>query len=454
MIEKLLTTDDARKLSREEIYELHKKHGNSTFIDLLQQLGFDKKVVSADGLLLRYDDGSEALDFISGFGSVPFGHENNPNILHPHPNAMAAALAYDLVQITPGKINKFFFFNDGARPNESAFKIARAYTGRKKILFAENAFHGRSLGTLSASSNKEYKDLFEPLVPGFESIPYNNINALEEKLKTKEFAALILEPIQGEAGVIIPGIGYIRSAEFLCKKYKTLFILDEVQTGFGRTGKMFAAEHDDTSPDIITMAKALGGGLAIIGAMGVTDEVYSAYAKKTRCLLDNSTFGGNYRSCETAIDSINRIVNENLVENARENGKYILEKLKPLKEKHKIIKDVRGEGLLIGVEFEKPAEGGLKNLLLSGIERISGNMIDREDVSALFAGRMLNEHGILIAFSLNNHYVARFEPPLIVTKEQIDKAVDAFDKVLEKYPSYSSLLNVTMKEYIGRKIKR
>lgn len=446
MIEKLLTVDDAKKLSRKEIYELHKKHGNSTYIELLQQLRFDKKVESADGLTIKYDDGTEALDFIAGFGSVPFGHDGIPNILHPHPNAMAAALAYNLAKITPSKINRFFFFNDGARPNESAFKIARAHTKRKKILFAEGAFHGRSLGTLSASSNKAYKDLFEPLVPDFESVPYNNIDSIKDKLKTKEFAALILEPIQGEAGVIVPNVGYIKESEELCKKYDTLLILDEVQTGFGRTGKMFAAEHDNASPDIMTVAKALGGGAAIIGAMGVTDEVYSAYSKKTRCLLDNSTFGGNYKSCETAINSINRIVDDKLVENAYVLGNYFLEKLKPLKDKHGIIKEIRGKGLLMGVELKKPADKGIKNLALSGIEKISGNFIDREDVSALIAGRMLHEHGVLAAYGLNNHYVLRFEPPLIVTKEQIDKAVYALDKVLEKYPNYSSLLNATIRK--------
>ena len=450
---KLLTIEDATKLSEKQVHELHRKHTNPMLVSLLEQIGYNKKVISASGSTIHYENGDTALDFISGYGSVPFGYRGKPNFLQTHQNCMAAALAHNLAKITPGQINKFFFSNSGTEAVEGAIKTARAASDRYKILSTIGGYHGKTFGALSASGKEMYKTPFSPLVPGIDFVPFNDLKKLELRLSTSEYAAFLVEPIQGEAGVMVPGDGYLSAAQQLCNKYQTFLILDEVQTGFGRTGKMFAADYEGIKPDIIALGKALGGGEAVIAATGYTDAVYKkAYGRKKTCLLHTSTFGGNYSSCEIAINTINRLINENVVEHVDLLGKYILGQLQYLAKKHPMITKVRGRGLLIGIELAKPATDGLKNVAFQSIEKLTANVLDREDVSSMVAGIMLREHGVLLAFTLNNPYVIRIEPALTITKPDIDKVIAALDATFTRYRSFSAMLAATLKSYAGNKL--
>jgi len=280
-----------------------------------------------------------------------------------------------------------------------------------------------------------------PLVPGFEQIPYGDLNALENKLKNKDVAAFIVEPIQGEGGIIVAPKGYLKGAEELCKKYNALLIVDEVQTGFGRTGKMFACEEEGVCPDIMTLAKSLGGGVVPIGAFITTQDVWQqAFGGMEKCLLHTSTFGGNTIASAVGIASINAILNKKLPERASELGAYMLSGLNTLKERFKIIKDVRGRGLMIGIEFEQPEKGLLSKFAGKFYREFTGSMV---------AGELLNNHQIITAYTLNNPNVIRLEPPLIVTKEDIDNVLNSLEEIFTKNQDLIKLTWSTVKTVTG-----
>ena len=326
---------------------------------------------------------------------------------------------------------------------KGALKAARIATGKTKIISCEGSFHGKTFGALSATGRKKYQNPFEPLVPGFEKVPYDDLEALEEKLKAKDVAAFIVEPIQGEGGIIVPKQGYLKGAKELCSKYEALLIADEIQTGFGRTGKMFAS--DDVSPDIMCIAKSLGGGVMPIGAFICTADVWDkAFGGMEKCLLHTSTFGGNTMACAAGIAAINTIIEKNLPEKATEMGKYMLDGLKTLKDQYKIIKDVRGKGLMIGIEFET-AEKSLLN-------RVTGGAVNKfysEFTGSMVAGELLNNHHIITAYTLNNPNVIRIEPPLIISKEDIDIMLNALEDILKKNKGLFKLTLSTVKNVTG-----
>lgn len=279
---------------------------------------------------------------------------------------------------------------------------------------------------------------------------YGDADALEDALKGKDVAAFIVEPIQGEGGVIVPHDGYLKEVRELTTKYDAYLIFDEVQTGFGRTGKMFACEHENVVPDIMCLAKSLGGGVMPIGAYIAKDDVWKkGYGTMDRCLLHTSTFGGNTLACAAGITAIKLILDKNLPEAAKEKGEYFLGRLKELKEKHKLIKDVRGKGLMIGVEFNQP-EGGI-------IDKLSGGAVSRlsnEYLGSLVAGELQNKHHIITAYTLNNPNVIRFEPPLIVTKEQLDRVVEALDEIMTRSGSLLGMTLSSAKTVIGSLFNR
>ena len=287
------------------------------------------------------------------------------------------------------------------------------------------------MGALSVTGREKYQRPFRPLVPGCETIPFGDLDLLEAKLKGNDVAAFIVEPIQGEGGIIVPPEGYLAGVRELTAKYGALFIADEIQTGLGRTGYLFGCDYEQVEPDIICMAKSLGGGIMPVSACLAAEEVWQrGYGSSERALLHTSTFGSNSWAMAAGLASIKATLDQNLAERALERGTYLLAQLKELQQKHPLIKDVRGRGLLIGIEFEQP-EGVLNTL--------SGGMLKnlaREYQGALVAGELLNKHRIITAYTLNNPNVIRLEPPLIVEQEQLDFVVAALDDVLSQQKSF------------------
>ncbi|MCX7730981.1 MAG: aminotransferase class III-fold pyridoxal phosphate-dependent enzyme [Candidatus Caldatribacterium sp.] len=362
--------------------------------------------------------GEAYIDCIGGFGVFNVGR-NHPRVvarvieqLQLLPlssrtlfNKHQADLAEMLAQITPGDLQYSFFCNSGAEAVEGALKLARMYTKRKKFVSAIGGFHGKTLGALSVSGREVYKKPFEPLLPGTEQVPFGDLEAME-KAVDEDTAAVILEPIQGEGGVILPPSGYLQGVREICTERGALLILDEVQTGLGRTGKMFACEHYGVVPDIMTLAKGLGGGVLPLGAFVSTAEIWQVFEENP--LIHSSTFGGNPLSCVAGIETLKILKEENIPAQVAEKGKYLLERLKVLQgEFPEIVREVRGLGLLIGIE------------------------LFAEDAASLLAMEMA-QRKVLVVYTLNNPKVIRLEPPLTITYEEMDAVLSAlYDSLRE-----------------------
>ncbi len=442
----LLGLHGALSLNQGEMGDLFSRYVNPGLKTLQSVVGFDKRFVRGDGVSVYDEEGNRYLDFVGGYGCLPFGHSPSdilaaldevkevPNYLQVMTSPFQAALAHDLAQIVPEGLEITFFSNSGTEAVESALKLARGAMGEGVFVYCTGAFHGKTLGSLSVGGREKYKKPFYPLVPGTVEVPFGDADALEKALRDNKVAAFITEPIQGEAGVMVPPPGYLRKARELTRRHGALFILDEVQTGFGRTGKMFASQHDGVRPDILCLAKALGGGVMPIGATIATRKVWEkAYGGLSRAILHTSTFGGGARACAAGLASIQKIVREGLAERAAELGAYCLNGLKTLKERYKLVEDVRGIGLLMGIEFRRP--GGILDVLTAG----SVNKIAEEYIGALVASELMKRHKVITVYTLNNPNVIRLEPALTVTKEEIDFVLNALEDVLSRNRSFFSL---------------
>ena len=452
----LLTIDDVLGFSQNDVRNLYKEYVNPGLAQMMGILNFDKRFVKAEGVQVWDEDGNAYLDFLGAYGDLNLGHnppaakkawedvQEWPNLLQASLNGMTAALAHNLAHITPGSLQRTFFCNSGAEAVEGALKMARIATGRQRIVYCEGAFHGKTFGALSVTGRSKYQEPFAPLVPGCQAIPYGDVIALENVLAKKDVAAFIVEPIQGEGGVIIPPDGYLTKVRELCSRYGTLFIADEIQTGFGRTGRLFACQHEDVAPDIMCVAKSLGGGVMPIGATITTAEVWDrAYGPMDKALLHTSTFGGNTRAVAVGIASLNAIIEEDLPRRAEVNGQYLLRRLGELQDRHNLITDVRGRGLLVGLEFAKP-KGFMNKITKGAVSKLS-----EEYLGAMVAGDLLNRHQIITAYTLNNPNVIRLEPPLIVTKEQIDQVIEALNETFTRNRSHIQMVMTSTKTVVG-----
>ncbi|MDK2784463.1 MAG: putrescine aminotransferase [Bacillota bacterium] len=455
--EKLYTVETAIAQSREEIIKNHREYVNASLAGMLGLIGFDKHFVRAAGMRVWDDEGNEYLDFLGSYGALNLGHnppavlaaiervKELPNMLQASLSPLAGAVAHNLAAITPGGLKRAFFANSGAEAVEGALKLARIATGKEKIISCEGSFHGKTMGALSVTGRKKYQEPFRPLVPGCETIPYGDLDLLEAKLKGGDVAAFIVEPIQGEGGIIVPPDGYLKGVRELTQKYGALFIADEVQTGFGRTGYLFGCDYEGVAPDVICLAKSLGGGVMPVGAYVATEEVWQrAYGSMDKALLHTSTFGGNAWAMAAALASIEAVVEGKLAERARELGEYFIGRLRELQKKYPLLKEVRGRGLFVGLEFSQPE--GLLNTLTGGALK----NLAREYQGALVAGELLNKHHIITAYTLNNPNVIRLEPPLIVTKEELDYVVNALEEVLGRQKSFLSIAFTAGKNMLGR----
>ncbi|WP_188398038.1 acetylornithine/succinylornithine family transaminase [Sporomusa sp. GT1] len=402
----------------DETIEKYEQYINPAVAKLFRFMGLSTIEWEAQGNIIRDIDGKEYIDCLGGYGVFSLGHRHpkvveavkrqldlmpmSSKVLFDKPMADLAAL---MAEITPGDLTYSFFVNSGTEAVEGSLKLAKVHTGRNKIIATVNSFHGKTLGALSATGRDLFRDPFQPLLTGFSHVPFGDIDALRQAVD-EETAAVILEPVQGEGGIIVPPAGYLSAVRDICDKTGALLICDEVQSGLGRTGKMFAVEHYGVIPDIITTAKALGGGVMPIGAFTARPAIWDKYI--TSPFLHTSTFGGNPLACAAAIAAINVIKEEGLVAKAEQSGAYFIGKLTELAHTYpEVVKEVRGQGLMIGVELTKEGIGGL----------ILSEMIDK---------------GVLIAYTLNNPKVIRIEPPLIIEHQQIDYVIAALADALAK----------------------
>ncbi|QNO13472.1 acetylornithine/succinylornithine family transaminase [Alkalicella caledoniensis] len=397
----------------EKTLESYEQYVNPAMARLFRFMGLATIEETAEGIYITDNTGKKYIDCLGGYGSINLGHSNKEIVeackqqMDKMPlsskiliNSKLAELCEKLAEITPEGLKYSFICNSGTEAVEGALKVAKIATGKPEIIATKGGFHGKSLGALSATGRELFRTPFEPLLPGFKHVPFGDIDAMKNAI-TENTAAIIIEIIQGEGGVILPPEGYIQNLRDLCTEKGVLLIVDEVQTGMARTGKMFASEHYNIKPDIMCLAKALGGGVMPIGAVIATEELWEKYIEAP--LLHTSTFGGNPLACTAALKTIEIIQRDNLVEKTAEKGQYLLNRLTQLQEKYPtVIKEVRGKGLLIGIEFCKEGLGGM----------LMSEAIDK---------------GLLVAYTLNNEKIFRIEPPLIITKEEIDEVISILD---------------------------
>lgn len=393
------------------------KYVNPTALGLLKMGGFDRVEWKGCGTTLTDVHGVEYIDCLGGYGVFSLGHAN-PKIVaavveqmqrlplssKTFLNKPLADLAEKLAELAPGDLQYTFVCNSGAEACEAAIKFARMASGRTQIVAASGSYHGKTIGALSASGRDTYKTPFEPLVPGFTHVKFGDIEALKAVV-TSETAAVMLEPIQGENGIRIPPAGYLKAVREICDANGALLILDEVQTGLGRTGKLFACDWDGVAPDMMTLAKALGGGVmpigAIMGTPAIWEKVFSEHP-----YIHTSTFGGNEAACAAANAALPMLSDPELLSEVVRKGEKLKSGLEAIAQKYPAcVESVRGRGLMIGVEFADP------------------------DFQVLTIGKLV-ELGVIVAYTLNNTKVMRIQPPLVITDEQIDKVLAAFDEAV------------------------
>jgi putrescine aminotransferase len=456
-----MSLEGALKQDREQVVENHKTYLNASLAMMMGLLNFDKQFTKAQGIQVWDSQGNLYLDFLGAYGALNLGHNHpkvlaaldrvreQPNLLQASLGTIAGALAKNLALFTPGNLRRSFFGNSGAEAVEGALKLARAATGRQGLVYCHGSFHGKTLGALSVTGREKYQKVFAPLIPDCSPVPFGSLEALEAVLREKTHAAFIVEPIQGEGGIILPPEGYLSGARQICSRHGTLLIFDEIQTGLGRTGKMFACQHDGITPDIMCLAKSLGGGIMPIGAYITTDEVWKkAYGSMEKALLHTTTFGGNTWAAAAAIAALEAIYEENLPEQARESGDYLLAGLHKLKEKYPLVKDVRGRGLMVGIEFNQP--GGLAVKATFGL----ASKLSEEYLGSLVAGELLNKYRIITAYTLNNPNVIRLEPPLGVSREQLDTLLEALEKIFSSHKGFIGMAASGAKTMLKSLIKK
>lgn len=406
------------ELLREETIEAYANHVNPYLAKLMGFAGFGVEV-SAEGSVIRDHDGREFLDFLGGYGVFSVGHRNQRVIqavkdqLESLPlsgktffSSNQAMLAKRLAGLAPEGLEFCFFSNSGAEAAEAAIKFARkARPDRPGLIAFEGGYHGKTMGALSVTGREKYRKPFEPLVPGASFVPYGDADALRSAMNSG-VAAVLVETIQGEGGIRIPEEGFLTRVREICDEFDALLIVDEVQTGLGRTGKMFGVEHEGVRPDLMTLAKALGGGVMPIGCTMGTEEIWDSVFSENP-LLHTSTFGGNPLACAAALATLDVIESEDLCTRSEEHGALLLDLLREACKDVDLIHEVRGKGLMIGVEFAMDEVG----------ELVVAQMVKR---------------GVVVAYTLNNPRVIRFEPPLTVAKEQIEKAATAFGESIRE----------------------
>lgn len=425
------------------------RHVNPAFIKLLGVFGYGRLYVRAEDVWVWDDEGRRYLDCLAGFGSVNIGH-NHPrlierlqkhlqsqtlNLSHTGPASSAADLAQSLARLLPEPLSVSLFSSSGAEGVEAGMKLARAATNRSGFLSCAGGFHGTNFGSLSVMGADRLRQPFEPLLAECVRIPFGNLEELELALRTRRYAAFIVEPLQSEAGVVIPPPGYLAAAQELCRRFGTLLVLDEVQTGLGRTGTLFAHAAEGFVPDVIVLAKALSGSLLPIAATVTSPAIQArAYGGAERFDLHSSTFGGNAFSCVAALETLKIVEDQQLVANSAARGGQMLVALRTRLTGHPLVREVRGRGLLVGIDLG-PTDSGWWNRACP----VLVEMLSRKVFGQWIALRLL-ERGILCQPAAHQWNVLKLEPPLTVTAEHVEQIVTSVAEVLDEYCSMTPLL--------------
>lgn len=431
-------------------WDLFSKYVNSQLACVVRTIGFNRNYVRADGPYLYDEEGNEYLDFLAGYGVYNIGRNNKaikeelhkaldadwPNMVQMDTPLLAGLLAEKLLSVvnqtrdarheTRDVLDTVFFTNSGTESNEGAIKFARKATGRPRILSWEHAFHGLTTGSLALNSNAEFRKGFGDLLPGCQAIPFNDLSALENELKKKDCAAFVIEPVQGK-GVYVADPQFYTEAQNLCRKYGTLFVIDEVQTGFGRTGRWFAHHHWGLSPDIVTVAKALSGGYIPVGAICYRREIYDkVFTGMEQCVIHSNTFGRNVLAMTAGLASIDYMEKENIAENARRMGEKIVNGVRGMADRYEMIKEVRGLGLMIGIEFGEPKSFSLK----AGWKIV--HAVNRGLFGQMVVVPLMCDHKILTQVAGHNVDIVKLLPPLIINDAHVERFLTSFEQVMKE----------------------
>ena len=423
------------------VAERYARHVDPAFVKLLGVLGYGRVFTRASGVHVWDDQGRQYLDLLAGFGSANIGHshprlvarlhalleEQSLNLCHTGPSPYAARLAEALAEAAGGGLEMSLFCTSGAEAVEAAIKAARAATGRSRIVFCDGAYHGLSLGALSVSASKRMRRPFEPLLPGCDAVPFGDAEALERALAPRDAALFLVEPVQIEGGLRFAPPAFLQKARALCTKYGTLLALDEVQTGIGRTGSLFAFQQAQMAPDLLVLGKSLGGSIAPAAVTMTTRAVQkAAYGPTRRFDLHGSTFAGNAFASAAALETLRIVHDERLAERSRDNGAAMLAGLRERLAGHPLVADVRGQGLLIAIDLR----ARLPSPLPSMTARIAGQWL----------ALALLERGIILQPASQAWSVLRIEPPLTIDPIEIARAVEIIGNVFDEHRSAAPLL--------------
>jgi len=411
---------------------------NPQFTRVLKKIGFDREWTRAEGAYLWDARGDKYLDMLGGFGMFNVGR-NNPHVRAALVEALELdlpgsvqlgvsplppLLAQELIRRTPARLERVLFTSSGTEAVEAAIKLGRAATSRTRVLSAEHSFHGLTLGALSANGSAEFTERFGPLLPGFARVPFGDLDALERELGTEDVALFLIEPVQGK-GVNLPPTGYLECAQALCRQYGTLFCVDEVQTGFGRTGRLFAFEHWGLEPDLVPVAKSLSGGFVPVGALLMSKAVHAAvFDSLEHSFSHGSTFAPNELAMAAGLATLHELDEQDLVAHTARLGERLLELTLPLVERYDVVHDVRGLGLLWAIEFAEPESGKRSYRLL---DRVQPGLFAQVVVVPLF-----KEHRILSQVAGHGIPVIKGIPPLTVSESDLDWFAEALDETIRK----------------------
>ena len=417
---------------------LYAEHVNPQWVRLLDVLQMNVPYIHCEGAELFRADGQRVLDFLSGYCVHNTGHNHpyiisalkeeldrsGPVMLQSHAPELAGELASRLCESAGGRLKKAHFTSSASEGVEAAIKFARAHTERAGLIFADGAFHGLTCGALSLMGCEFWREGFGPLLPDTKQVPFGDLKNLAAELSTKKHAAFIVETIQGEGGIRIPSPEYLGEAQVLCRRYGSLFVVDEVQTGLYRTGRFLAAQHFGLDPDMVVLAKALSGGLVPVGAVLLTDDVYnSVYGSLKRAFIHTSTYSENNLAMRTGLATLDVLESERLGARALSVGQYLRERLQAALAGYQMVKEVRGLGLFCGVEFQAPRSFALR-ASFETFMRIHPGMFGQMLVMQLF------REGILTQICGNNFLVLKVAPPLVVQEVEVDEFVGKLGKVV------------------------
>ena len=431
---------------------LNQRHLNPKLGRVVQTLGFDRDWVTGRGPYLVERSGTEYLDFVSGYGVFSLGRNHpyvkaqllqvlaadTPSLPQLGVSALAGVLGEELIRRAPDSLDAVLFANSGTEAVEAAIKLARAAQGKPRILYCERAFHGLTMGALSVNGNQEFRERFGPLLPACDPVPFGDLAALERELARGDVAAFIVEPIQGK-GVFLAPEGYLAGAQSLCRHAGALLIVDEVQTGLGRTGRFLALEHWGVQPDMVTLAKALSGGYVPIGVLLASRHVFDAtFDSLERSVIHGNTFGGGDLAAAAGLATLAVLDHEELVTRAEHRGELLLELTQPLVEEFEIVREVRGRGMIWAIELGRPS-GRAARRMWEAVERRQPGLFAQMVTVPLF-----HEHHILTQVAGHHMNVVKALPPLITPEEELRRFAAALRDVLRGveehlFRSYASL---------------